>query len=44
VIRGGGYDFGETDCRSARRYFFGAHPALNDSNLGFRVVLTTAAP
>ena len=41
VIRGGGYDFGETDCRSARRYFFGNHPALNDSNLGFRVVLVT---
>ncbi|HAB18839.1 MAG TPA: formylglycine-generating enzyme family protein [Verrucomicrobiales bacterium] len=39
VIRGGGYDFGESDCRSARRYFFGSHPALNDSNLGFRVVL-----
>jgi len=39
VIRGGGYDFSEADCRSARRYFFGNHPALNDSNLGFRVVL-----
>ena len=39
VIRGGGYDFGESDCRSARRYFFGNHPALTDSNLGFRVVL-----
>jgi formylglycine-generating enzyme required for sulfatase activity len=39
VIRGGGYDFSEADCRSARRYFFGSHPALNDSNLGFRVVL-----
>jgi formylglycine-generating enzyme required for sulfatase activity len=39
VIRGGGYDFGESDCRSARRYFFGSHSALNDSNLGFRVVL-----
>lgn len=39
VIRGGGYDFGEADCRSAKRYFFGNHPALNDSNLGFRVVL-----
>ena len=41
VIRGGGYDFGESDCRSARRYFFGNHPALNDSNLGFRMVLVT---
>ena len=39
VIRGGGYDFSEADCRCARRYFFGSHPALNDSNLGFRVVL-----
>jgi formylglycine-generating enzyme required for sulfatase activity len=39
VIRGGGYDFSEGDCRSARRYFFGNHPALTDSNLGFRVVL-----
>lgn len=39
VIRGGGYDFGEADCRSARRYFFGNHEALNDSNLGLRVVL-----
>jgi len=39
VIRGGGYDFGESDCRSARRFFLGEHPALNDSNLGFRVVL-----
>jgi formylglycine-generating enzyme required for sulfatase activity len=39
VIRGGGYDFSESDCRSARRYFFGNHPALTDSNLGLRVVL-----
>jgi formylglycine-generating enzyme required for sulfatase activity len=39
VIRGGGYDFGESDCRSARRYFFANHPALTDTNLGFRVVL-----
>jgi formylglycine-generating enzyme required for sulfatase activity len=39
VIRGGAYDFDVTDCRSARRYFFGAHPALTDSDLGFRVVL-----
>lgn len=39
VVRGGGYDFGESDCRSARRFFFPNHPALNDSNLGFRVVL-----
>jgi formylglycine-generating enzyme required for sulfatase activity len=39
VIRGGGYDFGEADCRSAKRYFFGNHPALTDTNLGFRAVL-----
>jgi formylglycine-generating enzyme required for sulfatase activity len=39
VIRGGAYDFDVTDCRSARRYFFGAHPALTDTDLGFRVVL-----
>jgi formylglycine-generating enzyme required for sulfatase activity len=44
VIRGGGYDFSEADCRSARRYFFGSHPALNDSNLGFRVVLACQSP
>jgi len=42
IVRGGGYDFGEADCRSARRFFFGNHPALTDSNLGFRVVLTGA--
>jgi formylglycine-generating enzyme required for sulfatase activity len=41
VVRGGGYDFGESDCRSARRFFFGNHPALTDSNLGFRVVLVS---
>jgi formylglycine-generating enzyme required for sulfatase activity len=39
VIRGGAYDFDVTDCRSARRFFFGNHPALTDSDLGFRVVL-----
>jgi formylglycine-generating enzyme required for sulfatase activity len=41
VIRGGAYDFDVTDCRSARRYFFGNHPALTDTDLGFRVVLVT---
>ena len=41
VIRGGAYDFGETDCRSARRFFFAVHPALTDTDLGFRVVLAT---
>jgi formylglycine-generating enzyme required for sulfatase activity len=39
VIRGGAYDFDVTDCRSARRYFYGSHPGLTDSDLGFRVVL-----
>jgi formylglycine-generating enzyme required for sulfatase activity len=39
VTRGGGYDQG--DYRSATRYFFGNHPALHDTNLGFRVVLAT---
>jgi formylglycine-generating enzyme required for sulfatase activity len=42
VIRGGGYDFGDSDCRSARRFSFGNHPALTDTDLGFRVVLVTA--
>ncbi|HXI68892.1 MAG TPA: SUMF1/EgtB/PvdO family nonheme iron enzyme [Verrucomicrobiae bacterium] len=41
VIRGGSYDFAEPDCRSARRYFYPNHPALNDTDLGFRVVLVT---
>jgi formylglycine-generating enzyme required for sulfatase activity len=41
VVRGGGYDFSDSDCRSSRRYFFGSHPALNDTNLGFRVVLSS---
>jgi hypothetical protein len=40
-VRGGGYDFGEPDCRSARRCFFGNHPGLTDSNPGFRIVLVT---
>ena len=39
VVRGGSYDFAEPDCRSARRFSFGNHPALNDTDLGFRVVL-----
>jgi hypothetical protein len=28
---GGRFDFSESDCRSARHYFFGNHPALTDS-------------
>ncbi len=39
VMRGGAFDFGSSDCRSARRNFFGASPFLTDSDLGFRVVL-----
>jgi len=41
VVRGGSYDFAEPECRSARRFSFGNHPALNDSDIGFRVVLVT---
>jgi formylglycine-generating enzyme required for sulfatase activity len=41
VARGGSYDFAEPDCRSARRFSFGNHPALTDTDLGFRVVLAT---
>jgi formylglycine-generating enzyme required for sulfatase activity len=44
VIRGGAYDFSEPDCRSARRYFYGNHPGLKDSDLGFRVVLVSGLP
>jgi formylglycine-generating enzyme required for sulfatase activity/Leucine-rich repeat (LRR) protein len=39
VVRGGGYDFGPSDCRSARRFFFPSHPLLTDTDIGFRVVL-----
>jgi formylglycine-generating enzyme required for sulfatase activity len=38
VMRGGAYDYFDSDCRSARRLFFGA-PTLTDTDLGFRVVL-----
>jgi formylglycine-generating enzyme required for sulfatase activity len=41
VMRGGAFDFGSSDCRSARRNSFAASPFLTDSDLGFRVVLTT---
>lgn len=41
VIRGGGWDHFDTDCRSARRQFRGAHPSITDFILGFRVVLAT---
>jgi len=39
IVRGGAFDFGGSFCRSASRLGFGNHPALNDWNLGFRVVL-----
>ena len=40
VMRGGAYDYLDSDCRSASRLF---RPATNpDSNLGFRVVLVSA--
>ena len=44
VVRGGSYDFDVTDCRSARRFSFGSHPALNDTDIGFRVVLVIGTP
>jgi formylglycine-generating enzyme required for sulfatase activity len=40
IIRGGAWDYFETDCRSARRMGFGVSPFLKDADLGFRVVLT----
>jgi formylglycine-generating enzyme required for sulfatase activity len=42
VIRGGGWDGFETDCRSARRSIEAVSPFIHDFILGFRVVL--AAP
>ena len=41
IMRGGAFDFAGPACRSASRMFFGNHPALTDTNLGFRVVLDT---
>ena len=39
VMRGGAYDYSNSDCRSASRFF---RPATDpDSDLGFRVVLVT---
>jgi formylglycine-generating enzyme required for sulfatase activity len=42
VMRGGAYDYFDSDCRSARRLFF--HPVLTDTDLGFRVVLAVGPP
>jgi len=39
VIRGGAWESSEFDCRSASRWFEGAHPFINDFIIGFRVVL-----
>ncbi|HTI68663.1 MAG TPA: SUMF1/EgtB/PvdO family nonheme iron enzyme [Candidatus Limnocylindria bacterium] len=41
VIRGGAWDAGESDCRSASRQTEGVHPNITDFILGFRVVLVT---
>src|SRR6185369_12479263 len=37
LMRGGAYDYFNSDCRSSRRLFF--HPILTDTDLGFRLVL-----
>jgi formylglycine-generating enzyme required for sulfatase activity len=42
VMRGGAYDYFDSDCRSARRYYHGQ--VLNDTDLGFRVVLAVGPP
>jgi formylglycine-generating enzyme required for sulfatase activity len=42
VMRGGAYDYFDSDCRSAKRLFF--HPVLTDTDLGFRVVLAAGPP
>ncbi len=41
VIRGGAWEASEFDCRSASRWFEGAHPFISDFIIGFRVVLVT---
>jgi formylglycine-generating enzyme required for sulfatase activity len=41
VIRGGAWESSEFDCRSASRWFEGAHPFISDFIIGFRVVLAT---
>jgi formylglycine-generating enzyme required for sulfatase activity len=42
VMRGGAYNYFDSDCRSARRLYF--HPNLTDSDVGFRVVLAAGPP
>jgi len=41
TIRGGAWESSEFDCRSASRWFEGAHPFIKDFIIGFRVVLVT---
>ena len=41
VMRGGGFDYPNSSCRSASRLFFPASLFRTDWNLGFRVVLLT---
>jgi formylglycine-generating enzyme required for sulfatase activity len=42
VMRGGAYDYFNSDCRSAKRLLYGQ--SLNDTDLGFRVVLAIGSP
>lgn len=44
AVRGGAYDTTDLQCRSAQRGIFGVGPGLNDSDLGFRVVLAIGPP
>ncbi|HTI97956.1 MAG TPA: SUMF1/EgtB/PvdO family nonheme iron enzyme [Dongiaceae bacterium] len=39
VMRGGAYDYFDSDCRSARRLYYTASSFFTDTDLGFRVVL-----
>jgi formylglycine-generating enzyme required for sulfatase activity len=43
VMRGGAYDYFDSDCRSSKRLYFGAL-TLTDTDLGFRVVLAVCSP
>jgi formylglycine-generating enzyme required for sulfatase activity len=42
VMRGGAYDYFDSNCRSTSRLFF--HPVLTDTDLGIRVVLAVGSP
>ncbi len=39
VLRGGGYNYSDRDCRSAYRYY--THPTNRNARIGFRVARTT---